>query len=204
MVLGQVFEAPYTLTAGATSVRSRLLEPLQRRGPLQYSAAVRSGIRFSDGTPMTAALVARSLNGAKALANKAAVEAKGDLVWFTLSVPNPRFDLCLTRGNCAIVLDRGGGLAGTGPFMFEGRPDEPSLQSAKSIRLVRNPHHGRANGVDEVQFVVRPAEADGSPRMLLEALRQGEIDVTNALTMRDLTAHQIAGMTPALQPGNST
>jgi len=129
---------------------------------------------------------------------------RDDQVWFTLSVPNPRFDLCLTQGNCAIVLDRGAELAGTGPFMFEGRPDERALQSATSIRLVRNPYHGRANGVDEVQFVVRPAEADGSPRMLVEALRQGEIDVTNALSMRDLSTHQIAGMTPSLQPGNST
>lgn len=204
MILGQIFEAPYALDAGQTTVRPRLLEPLQRRGPLQYSAAVRSGIRFSDGTPMTAALVARSLNGAKALANKAIVEAKGDQVWFTLSVPNPRFDLCLTQGNCAIVLDRGGELAGTGPFMFEGRPDERALQTALSIRLVRNPHHGHANGVDELQFIVRPAEVDGSPRMLVEALRHGEIDVTNALSMRDLSAHQIAGVTPAQQPGNST
>jgi ABC-type transport system substrate-binding protein len=204
MVLGQIFEAPYTLNAGETTVRPQLLEPLQRRGPLQYSAAVRSGIRFSDGTAMTAALVARSLSGAKALANKASVEAKGDQVWFTLRIANPRFDLCLTQGNCAIVLDRGAELAGTGPFMFEGRPDERALQSATSIRLVRNPYHGHANGVDEVQFIVRPAEADGSPRMLVEALRQGEIDVTNALTMRELSAHQIAGMTPAQQPGNST
>lgn len=204
MVLGQIFEAPYALDAGQTTVRSRLLEPLQRRGPLQYSAAVRSGIRFSDGTPMTAEIVARSLSRSKALANKAAVEVRGDQVLFTLSVPNPRFDLCLTQGNCAIVLDRLGELIGTGPFMFERRPDERALQSATSICLVRNPHHGQANGVDEVQFIVRPAEADGSPRMLVEALRQGEIDVTNALSMRDLAAHQIPGMTPAQQPGNST
>jgi ABC-type transport system substrate-binding protein len=204
MVLGQIFESPYALQSGETAVRPRLLGPLQRRGPLQYSAAVPSGIRFSDGTPLTAGIVARSLNGTKALANKAVVEAKDDEVWFTLSVANLRFDLCLTQGNCAIVLDRAGELLGTGPFMFEGRPDERALQRAKSIRLVRNPHHGHRNGVDEVQFVMLPAEADGSPRMLVEALRQGEIDVTNALTMRDLTAHQIAGMTPALQPGNST
>jgi ABC-type transport system substrate-binding protein len=204
MVLGQIFEAPYALNSGETTIQPRLLDPLQRRGSLQYSAAVRDGIRFSDGTPMTAAIVARSLSGSKALANKAAVEARGDQVWFTLSVPNPRFDLCLTQGNCAIVLDRAGELIGTGPFMFEGRPDARALQNARSIRLVRNPHHGHASGVDEVQFVVQPAEADGSPRMLLEALRHGEIDVTNALTMRDLSAHQIPGMTPAQQPGNST
>jgi ABC-type transport system substrate-binding protein len=204
MVLGQIFESPYALEAGETTVRPRLLEPLQQRGPLQYAAAVRAGIRFSDGTPLTAGIVARSLNGTKALANKAVVEARGDQVWFTLSVPNPRFDLCLTQGNCAIVLERGSELAGTGPFMFEGRPDERALQNATSIRLVRNPHHGQADGVDELQFLVRPAETDGSPRKLVEALRQGEIDVTTALTMRDLSAHQIAGMTPSLQPGNST
>src|SRR5258708_37810069 len=97
MVLGQIFEAPYALESGETTVRPRLLEPLQRRGPLQYSAAVCGGIRFSDGTPMTAGIVARSLGSAKALTNKAAVEVKGDQVWFTLSVPNPRFDLCLTQ-----------------------------------------------------------------------------------------------------------
>lgn len=204
MVLGQIFESPYALDSVETAVRPRLLEPLQKRGSLEYSAAVRRGIRFSDGTAMTAGIVARSLGGAKALANKATVEAKGDLVWFTLSVPNPRFDLCLTQGSCAIVLERGSELLGTGPFMFEGRPDALSLQSAKSIRLVRNSHHGDGNGVDEVLFVVRPAETDGSPRELVESLRQGEIDITNALTMRDLSAHQIAGMTPAMQPGNST
>lgn len=204
MVLDQVFEAPYTLDPGNATVRPRLLEPLQPRGPLQYSAGVRQGIHFSDGTPLTADLVVRSLRGTKALANKAKVEAKGDQVWFTLSVANPRFDLFLTNGNCSIVLERGSELAGTGPFMFDGRADLRVLQTAKSIRLVRNPHFGNREGVDEVEFVVCPAEPDGSPLAMVEALRRGEIDLTNALTMRDVTVHQIPGVTPALQPGNST
>jgi ABC-type transport system substrate-binding protein len=204
MVLGQIFETPYTLESGQTDVRPGLLAPLQQRGPLQFSAAVRGDARFSDGTPLTADLVARSLRASKALANKASVEAKGDQVWFKLTVSNPRFDLCLTQGSCAIVLDRGSELLGTGPFMFDGRPSERSLQIAKTIRLIRNPHHGQASGVDELQFIVKPAEADGTPKALVAALRQGEIDVTNALTMRDVTVHQISGMTPALQPGNST
>jgi ABC-type transport system substrate-binding protein len=204
MVLGQIFEAPYALDSGSTTVRPRLLEPLQPRGPLQYSAAVRRGIQFSDGTALTAEHIVRSLRGAKALANKATVEANGDQVVFTLTVSNPRFDLFLTQGNCAVVLERGTELLGTGPFMFDSRPDLRLLQNAKSIRLVRNPHHGNGEGIDEVEFVVRQAEADGSPLAMVEALRRGEIDVTNALTMRDVTVHQIAGVTPALQPGNST
>ena len=69
---------------------------------------------------------------------------------------------------------------------------------------MRNPHHANGNGIDEVEFVVRPPEADGSPLAMIEALRRGEIDVTNALSMRDVTVHQIPGVTPALQPGNST
>lgn len=204
MVLDQIFEAPYTLDPGNTTVRPRLLEPLQPRGPLQYAAAVRRGILFSDGTPLTAEVMARSLRGTEALANKATVEAKGDHVWFTLSAPNPRFELFLTNGNCSIVLERGTELAGTGPFMFDGRADLRLLQTAKSIRLVRNPHYEGGHGIDEVEFVVCPAEADGSPLTMVEAMRRGDIDVTNALSMRDVTVHQIPGVTPALQPGNST
>lgn len=204
MVLDQIYEPPYLLESENTTVRPRLLEPLQPRGPLQYSAAVRRGIHFSDGTPLTAEIVARSLRGTKALANKATVEANGDHVLFTLNAPNPRFDLFLTQGNCSIVRERGTELVGTGPFMFDGRADIRLLQTAKSIRLVRNPHHGNGDRIDEVEFVVCPAEADGTPLTMVEALRRGEIDVTNALTMRDVTVHQIPGVTPALQPGNST
>src|SRR5688572_31454809 len=74
MVLGQVFEAPYKIAAGETAVHPQLFEPLRAEGRLQYSAAVLPGVRFSDGTPLTADLAARSLRGAKVLQNKAAVE----------------------------------------------------------------------------------------------------------------------------------
>ena len=204
MVLGQVFEAPYALPAGESNVRPQILEPLRPEGPLQYSAAVRTGIRFSDGTPVTADLVVRSLRDTRFLASKAIVRVQGDRVWFTLTSPNPRFDLTLTQGNCAIVLQQGNQLLGTGPFMFDQKPNLRALQNAKTITLVRNPHHHGATAVDEVQFVVCPAEADGSPRALLEALRQGQVDITNAVTMAELTSSQIPGVTASLQPGNST
>lgn len=204
MVLGQIFEAPYSLPAGESSVRPQILEPLRPEGALQYSAAVRRGVHFSDGTPVTADLVVRSLRDTRFLASKAIVRADGDRVWFSLTSPNPRFDLTLTQGNCAIVLQQGNQLLGTGPFMFEQKPNLRSLQSAKEITLVRNPHYHGATSVEEVQFVVCPAEADGSPRALLDALRQGHVDVTNAVTMAELTASQIPGVTASLQPGNST
>jgi ABC-type transport system substrate-binding protein len=178
---------------------------LRAEGRLQFSAGIRNGSKFSDGTPVTADLAARSLRGAKVLLNKATVEAKGDRVWFTLSAPNPRFDLTLTQGNTAIVLDRGTQLLGTGTFMFDHRPNLRLLQTAKNFRLVRNPHHaGKRSGIDEIEFRVCPAAEDGTPSALVDALRHGEVDLTTALTMADVAGNQIPGMAPSLQPGNST
>jgi ABC-type transport system substrate-binding protein len=204
LVLGQMFDAPYAIVTGGLQVRPLLFEPLRAEGRLQFSAAVRPGVKFSDGTPLTAELAARSLRGAKILHNKTSVEVRGDRVWFTLAAPNPRFDLTLTQSNTAIVLDRGTQLLGTGPFTFEQRPNLRLLQSATSFRLVRNPHHAEKNGVDEVEFRVFPADEDGVPRALVDALRRGEVDVTTSLTLADLTASHLPGIAPSLQPGNST
>jgi ABC-type transport system substrate-binding protein len=206
MVLGQIFEAPYAIVAGAgePQVQPLLFEPLRPEGPLRYSAAIRPGVTFSDGTPLTAELAARSLRGAKALLNKAKVDFEGDRVSFTLTEPNPRFDLTLTQAITSIVLDRTTQLVGTGAFMFEQRPNLRLLQTAKSFRLVRNPHHTRKNGVDEIEFRVYPAAGDGTPRALIDALCQGEVDLTTSLTMADVSANQIPGLALSLQPGNST
>jgi len=204
MVLEQIFEPPYVLAAGETTARPHLLEPLRTEGRLQFSAAVRNGARFSDGTAVTADIVARSLRTTKALLNKAIVDVNGDRVWFTLSSSNPRFDLTLTQSSCSIVLDRGTQLLGTGPFMFDHRPNVKLLQREENLRLVRNPHHAHANAIDELLFRVYPAESDGTPRKLMDALSRGEIDVTNVLTMAQLTAHTIPGVSPTVQPGNST
>ena len=204
MILGQIFETPYAIAAGETRVRPLLFEPLRREGALQYSAAVRPGIRFSDATPLTAQLASFSLRGSKALENKAIVEVRDNRVWFTLTAPNPRFDLTLTQGNCAIVLDRGTQLLGTGAFMFEHRPNLRTLQSANEIRLVRNPHYHGTSAIDEIHFRVCPADDDGTPSLLVKALRHNEVDVTTALTLADMATHKLAGLSPSMQPGNST
>jgi len=204
MVLDQIFEAPYAIAAGETQVRPQLFEPIRAEGRLQFSAGILPGVCFSDGTPLTADLAARSLRAATALQNKATVDAKNDRVWFTLSTPNPRFDLTLTQSSTAIVLDRATQFLGTGAFMFEQRPNLRLLQGAKSIRLIRNPHHAGKSGVDEIVFLVWPADEDGTPRSLVDALRRGEVDLTTALTMADVSGGQIPGVVPSPQPGNST
>lgn len=207
LVLGQIYETPYALVpnaSGEAQVQPQLFETLRTEGPLRYSAAIRPGVKFSDGTPLTAELAAGSLRGAKVLLGKARVDVNGDRVVFTLTEPNPRFDLALTQAITSIVLDRGAQPLGTGAFMFEQRPNLRQLQAAKSFRLVRNPHHAGRSGVDEIEFRVYPAAEDGTPRALIEALRNGEVDLTTSLTMADVSANQIPGMTLSLQQSNST
>jgi len=206
LVLAQIFETPYVTNGEGSSATPCLFEPLKQESldGLHYSAAVRPNIRFSEGTVLTADIAARALRGAGVLAKRATVEVRGDRVWFTLTARNPRFELTLAQSGCAIVLDKGLQFHGTGPFMFEQRPNLRLLQSATSIRLVRNPQHRGQSHVDEAEFVVLPADADGSPRRIVEALRQGEIDLTTSLPVSDLSVHQLTGFSPVVKPANST
>jgi ABC-type transport system substrate-binding protein len=206
LVLGQIFEAPYAITTGTGEphVQPQLFEPLHAEGRMQYSAAIRPDVKFSDGTALTAELAVRSLRGAKILLSKARIEARGERVWFTLTEPNPRFDLVLTQAITAIVLDRGTQLHGTGPFMFDQRPNLRLLQMSKSFRLVRNPYYFGRNGVEAIEFHVYPAAEDGTPRALLDALRNGEVDLTTSLTMADVSANPMPGTALSLQASNST
>jgi len=205
LILGQIFEPAYSVTAGETAVQPVLFsEPLRHEGGQRYSAEVRSGVLFSDGTPLTAEVMARSLSRSAVLTTKAAMAVRGNRVVFTLTSVNPRFELTLTQSNCAIVLEKDGMLYGTGPFMFEGKPVLRTLQTASPLRLIRNPLWRGSSKIDEVHFIVCPADADGFPRELIEAFRRGEIDLTSALTVDDLTRSSLTSVLPALQPGNST
>jgi peptide/nickel transport system substrate-binding protein len=206
LVLSQIFETPYGYVAGQSGAVPLLFEPLKAEdgsGSL-FSASVRKGISFSDGTPLDAELAARSLRGASVLAQQARIDVRGDRVWFKLATPNPRFELTLTHSGCSIVLDKAAQFHGTGPYMFDRRPNLRTLQTAPRIRLVRNPHSRVAASVGEVEFIVLPAEADGAPRRMVEALRDGAIDLTTSLTIGDISAHQLVGVAPVTQPGNST
>src|ERR1044071_9959254 len=207
LVLDQVFESPYAAVAGQPTAEARLFEPLRSEDGnkgRQYSAAIRPGIFFSDGTPLTPELAARSLRGSSVLADKATVEVRGDRVWFTLSASNPRFELTLTQGGCAIVFDHGQQLFGTGPYMFAERPNVRQLQLAPRAQLVRNPHHRAKAGVDEIEFHVHLPENDGTPRALVEALRSGSVDLTTALSAADLVTWKIDRVAPLTKPSNST
>ncbi len=190
LVLGQIFEPAAALFAP--------LRAEDDAGTL-FSAAVCPEARFSDGTLLTPEIAARSLQ--PVLAGKATIDVRGNRIWFRLTAPNPRFALTLARGACAIVLERTQQLHGTGPFMFDQRPNLRLLQLSPAIRLVRNPYYRSVTTIQELRFAVFPPDADGVPRKLLHALRQESIDLTTA--MAPVATHP-GELTTLVHPGNST
>ena len=197
LAVQQIFETAYAVPRGEGAAPPVLFTgPLQDEGGGRRSASVRPGIVFSDGTPLTADLVAASLNKAEALRDQARIEASGDRVIFTLLKPNPRFDLALTLNHSAIVLEKGGKLLGTGPYI-------PAPGSTlEDVRLVRNPHYRARPAIDEVVLTIYPPTQDGRPEALIRAVEAGEVDFTTMLSRGD--AGDAKGVRKAFQPSNST
>jgi ABC-type transport system substrate-binding protein len=207
LILGQVFEMPYAMTAAGGVEPSLFSEPLhQDRDGAQpvYSAPVRPGIFFSDGTELTAEIAASSLAKAGALRGRATVSARNGRVIFAMSGPSPRFENVISQWNTGIVLERNGNFYGTGPYQLAPDTTMQSIKDAGLARLERNPkYHGKVSS-EELLFVIYPTDADGTPRKLIDAAKRGEIDLTLNLSVNDIMRQGITGYQPMMQPGNST
>jgi ABC-type transport system substrate-binding protein len=207
LVLGQIFEMPYRVTPSGAIEPHLFAESLreERRGAQPvYSAAVREGIVFSDGTPLTAEVAAASLAKAGALRGRATVSARGGRVYFAMSGPSPRFENVLTQWNCGIVLEKGTTLFGTGPYRFAAATSMHMLRDAAEVRLVRNSRYAGTAHADELIFAIYPPDADAAPTRLIEAAKNGQIDVTLHLAAQDVIRHGVTGFQSMMQPGNST
>jgi peptide/nickel transport system substrate-binding protein len=197
LVVQQIFETTYSVPRGEGAAPPVLFTgPLVDEGGGRRSAAVRPGILFSDGTPLTAVLIATSLNKVEAVREQARIEATGDRVIFTLSKPNPRFDLALTLNHAAIVLEKDGRQLGTGAFV-----PAPG-NTLEAVRLVRNPRYRARPALDEITLTIYPPDQDGRPEALIRALEAGEVDFTTTLSRTD--AGEIKGVRKGFQPSNST
>jgi len=197
LAVQQIFETAFAVPRGEGAAPAVLFAgPLAEEAGGRRSAAVRPGILFSDGTPLTAALIAASLNKVEAVREQARIEAAGDRVIFTLLKPNPRFDLALTLNHAAIVLEKDGKLLGTGAFI----PAPGSTLEA--VRLVRNPHYRARPALDEIALTIYPSNQDGRPEALIRAVEAGEVDFTTMLSRTD--AGEVKGVRKAFQPSNST
>ena len=100
---------------------------------LTWTFTLRSGVTFSDGTPLTGQTAADALNTARGAESRYAsrlsgvtgVEASGEnTVTITLSRPNGNLPLLL---DIPIALGTGDRPAGTGPYVFSQQGDSLSL-----------------------------------------------------------------------------
>jgi ABC-type transport system substrate-binding protein len=196
-VVKQIYESPYWIRYGSTEIEPLLLEgEAVEESPIRWRAKVRRDVYFSDGTPMTAADVARSLNDAGAVADQARVEAEGNSLVFHLEQPNARFALSLAHGQCGVTKRDGDRLLGTGPFVLH-EDSEPGF-----VRLVRNSHHRPLARLDEVHFRTYPLDKAGQPKALLKAIEEGQVDLSSSLGRDAINA--LTGMRKSIQPGIST
>jgi ABC-type transport system substrate-binding protein len=209
MVLKEVFETPYAIPAGPEHPEPLLLgeplrlEPGDPKRPV-YSALIREGVLFSNGTPMTAEVMCASLMKDDDFRARATVEASGDRVIFRLQSPNPNFPIFLSHTASGIVLQRNDRLFGTGPYMFPETMTARELLQANPLVLVRNPHYRTPVSIDEVQFACFPPSAGGGTDNLLKAAKEGMIDFTYSLTSVDAAELQGHPFVPSISTGNST
>lgn len=189
LVQWHLFEPVYRASEQSGEIDSVMLEyPLQAEGSedgsAMYSAKVKPGVFFSDGTEVTATHIANSLDRTPSFLIQASARPRGNRVFFKVRRPNARFELVLSRHEHAIVLEKGGQFLGTGPYVLSS-DSQPEL-----LHLVRNPHYKGSVRLQEIECAVYPLDASGSRRKLLEAVDRGEVDLTDELPRDDLNRVQ--------------
>jgi ABC-type transport system substrate-binding protein len=207
LILEQIFETPYVVSESGATEPWLFAEKLRLDRPGSqpvYSAGVRPGVVFSNGTPLTAELAAASLAKTKALFGRATVTWQGDRVVFTMTGPSPRFENVLTQWNTAIVLEQRGAFFGTGPYVLPSTVTMQRIAGAGVAHLERNERYRGTVHIDDLLFVIHPADPDGTPSKLIDAAKRGEIDITLNLSVNELTKYGLTGYQAMQQPSNST
>lgn len=200
LVCNQVFETPYTLLPGSTTTTPRLFAgALRADGPATYSAAIRNGATFSDGSPVSAAAAAASLSRVKTLTERGTVKAEGNRVVFTLKAPDALLETTLSQTFCGVAVRKGGAWIGSGPYMAS-----PS-STLNSMTLVRNPKYAPAAPIEEIRFLVFRPTADGGVSGLVNAVRRGDVDFTDGIPAADVASlEKTPGLVASVTPGKST
>ena len=170
---------------------------------------LRRGVRFSDGSPFTAAAVVASLerfgkqNGprASATASIASVTAQGaHTVLITLSQPDPAllYNLGLVAGMIVNPKVPGATLnadpAGTGPYVL----DQAATTKGAVYTFTRNRYYFDPGAFPFDRIVIKPI-ANGTAG--LDALRTGQVDGEEG-SISEVSQAKAAGLTVSLTPGD--
>jgi peptide/nickel transport system substrate-binding protein len=198
LVISQVFETPYRRLVDDRFEPVLMAGPMvrqERAGRVWFEAAVRSGVRFSDGSPVTAEDIARSVQLAVEHQGLQVVAADDRL---SVSVPEgktPRIELILSDRIGSVVKDVGNTMLGTGPFAV-------AAMDREHVHLVRNPHSSRKARIDEIDVRCLLPSDGGQPSALVRALVAGEVDFTISLSRDDVD--DLKHVRKLFQPGMST
>ncbi len=188
-VLANVFETLLTSDAEGNlmSTLAREWEGSARGRVFRFE--LRSGVCFSDGTPLAASDVKLSFERAArrgeapACRALAAIEADDGerVVEFQLREPLPIFPALLSDLRTAVVreAEEGSPRLGTGPFRW---PRGSAPLAADRVLLERNPNYwGGDVPLDRLEFRILPHASE-----VAWALRSGEIDLGRDLMAQDL------------------
>ena len=182
-VLSQVYETPLLYTTSEPNGAPNLFAEVRKVDNKTYVGTLTFGVTFSDGEPLTAAQVAAWLSEVPGMTSRATVtagrEGQNQTVTFHLKEPDQYFSTLLMMNFSAIAKEKGkGSWIGTGPFVLGPHDD-------RTIVLNRNPkyHDVGLPKADRLVFKVYPAEPDGTNPKLIEAIRKGEVDFTEALPL---------------------
>ena len=155
---------------------------------------LRSGVRFHDGSPLTAEAVAMSLAQSCGSCGWR-VRAVGDSVIITSESPMPDLAVELARAEYAITRkDENGNPDGTGPFRFAAtgdmlllRANDDSWQGRPFLDAVEI-SGGRSVRAQWLDFTVGKADLVEAPPELLRAAQQEHMPVTGPQMPTDLLA----------------
>jgi len=135
---------------------------------------------FSDGTPVSAALIVDSLRRCEAFKQIAGADTNGDRVMLRPRRPTPGFAQQLVAMHYLVGKNGPDGrILGTGPYRFA------SDTTSSRPHLVRNEHAPNAKGPDEIWGTLCAAGSVEESRDLIDALRRGDLDYCDALSNAD-------------------
>jgi len=134
-------------------------------GNRQWQFRIRRGVKFDDGTPLTAQSVAASLRVANPSWN-VTVEGESVILQFETAQPGLPAELAMAR-NAIVNRDQNGRLSGTGPFRIA------DWQQGKTLSLAADDNCWRGRAfLDGIQIVFGPSYRDQ-----MTALELGKSDL---------------------------
>ncbi len=188
----QVFDAPFfPSTEGQSAPRGVLFEQFESTSSdaTQFRATIRADVRFSDGSPLTAAEMAECFE--RSFVHPSKILVRGNQLTFQLGEPNPRFDLLLSSTPLIFKVVSQKPI-GTGKYRVR------SWHAAETV-LEPNPFHSQPPTEEVVFQRFLPGTGAGS---LVAALNAGEVDLAPSLSWTDLEG--LTKVSKITKPVNAT